>query len=217
MRGRLQPERKHLGVGRRLVGPPEGFDAGLQEFGGCVAAVTEHRAEIAVARRLAGERRGEIVARHRNREVGTQAEFAAAGGGGQIHALADVLAREVEERLGRLQDGGRNAGVAGALIGSDQRLRPRVGPFRLRVHARVHRFTKPSIAAAFSTITLRIRRCLMIALNETRGQMLGVVNEFYARPRAPLQASLWRASRLRTASTNSSSLTANCASACFLR
>jgi len=54
MRGRFEPEREHLGVGRRLVGPPEAFDAGLQEFGRRVAAVTEHRAEIAVARRLAG-------------------------------------------------------------------------------------------------------------------------------------------------------------------
>ncbi len=141
MRGGFEPEREHLGVGRRLVGPPEGFDAGLQEFGACVAAVTEHRPEIAIARRFAGERRSEIVARDRNGEVGAQAEFAAAGGGGQIHALADVFAREVEERLGRLQDGGRNAGVAGALVGGDQRLRPRIRPFRFGIHARVHRLS----------------------------------------------------------------------------
>ena len=126
MRGGFQAERQHFGVGRRLVGTAEDFDAGLQELARAVAAVTEHGTEIAIARRLAGERRGEVIARHRNGEVGAQAEFAAARRGGQVHALADVLAGEVEERLGRLQDGGRNAGIAGALIGGDQRLRPGV-------------------------------------------------------------------------------------------
>ena len=146
--GGFQPEREHLGVGRRLVGTAEGFDAGLQEFGGAVAAVTENRAEIAEAGGFAGRRRGEIVARHRNGEVGPQAEFSPAGRGGQIHALADVLARQVEERLRRLQDGGRDAGIAGALIGGDQRLRPRVGPPFVRGDARVHRFqNRPEIAA----------------------------------------------------------------------
>ena len=47
--------------------------------------------------------------------------------GGEIHAPADVLAGEIEERLGRLQDRGRDARVAGALEGGDERLRPRVG------------------------------------------------------------------------------------------
>ena len=61
----------------------------------------------------AGAAGGEIVPRHRNGEVGTQAEFLAAGVGGQIKALADVLAREVEERLGRLQDIGLGPAVAG--------------------------------------------------------------------------------------------------------
>ena len=56
MRGGFQAERQHFGIGRRLVGTAEGFDAGLQEFGRLVAAVAEHRAEIAEAGRLAGER-----------------------------------------------------------------------------------------------------------------------------------------------------------------
>ena len=139
MRGRFKPERQHLSVGRRLVGAPEALDAGLQEFGARIAAVTKHRPEIAKARGLAGERGGEIVARDGDGEVGPQAEFAAARRGGQIHALADVLAGKVEERLGRLQDGGRNAGIAGALVGSDQRLGRRVGLCLLGGHAHLHR------------------------------------------------------------------------------
>ena len=49
MRGRFEPEREHLGVGGGLVGAAERFDAGLQEFGAGVAAVTKHRPEIAVS------------------------------------------------------------------------------------------------------------------------------------------------------------------------
>ncbi len=168
MRGRLQPERQHLGVGRRLVGTSEGFDAGLQEFGRLIAAVAEYRPEIAEAGRPAGERGGEIVARNRDGEVRPQAEFAAAGRRGQIHALADVLAGEVEERLGRLQDGGRDARVARALVGGEQRLRARFGPFRLTGHARVHRLPHHQRVSGwrpFSTIVLRIRRRLPAALN----------------------------------------------------
>ena len=151
MRGGLQPERQHLGVGRGLVGAAERLDAGLQEFGRRAAAVAEDRAEIAEARRLAGGGRGEVVARHRDGQVGPQAELAAARRGGQVHALADVLAGQVEERLGRLQDGGRHAGVAGALVGGDERLRPRVGPFRFAGRARIHRpfrHRRPQFAAA---------------------------------------------------------------------
>ncbi len=44
--------------------------------------------------------------------------------GGQVHALADFLARQVEKRLGRLQDCRHGAGIAGALIGGDQRFGP---------------------------------------------------------------------------------------------
>ena len=48
--------------------------------------------------------------------------------GGEEHAAADVLAREIEERLGRLQDRGRDARIARALVMRDERLRPRIGP-----------------------------------------------------------------------------------------
>ena len=71
--------------------------------------------------------RGQIVARDRDREVGPQAEFAALRVGGEIHALADVLAGEIEERLRRLQDRGLHARIAGALVGGDERPRPQVG------------------------------------------------------------------------------------------
>ena len=126
MRGRLQPERQHLGVGRRLVGAAEGFDAGLQEFGRRVARGDGTPGRDSRSRPACRQRRGEIVARDRNGQVGPQAEFAAARRGGQVHALADVLAGQVEERLGRLQDRGRDAAIAGALIGGDQRLRAHI-------------------------------------------------------------------------------------------
>ena len=46
MRGRLQTEREHFRVGRRDIGAPERFDAGLQDFARAIAAIAEHRAEI---------------------------------------------------------------------------------------------------------------------------------------------------------------------------
>ena len=110
--GGFQRQRQHFGVGRGAVLPSEGFDAGLQEFAGLAAAIAKHRPEIAEAGRLAGAAGSEIVARHRNGEVGPQAEFLAAGVGGQVKALADVLAGEVEERFGRLQDRGLGPDVA---------------------------------------------------------------------------------------------------------
>ena len=79
---------------------------------GLAAAIAKHRPEIAEARGLAGAPGGEIIARHRNGEVGAQAELLAGGVGGQVKALADVLAGEVEERLGRLQDAGVGLDVA---------------------------------------------------------------------------------------------------------
>ncbi len=124
MRRRFQAERQHFRIGGRGVGAAERFDAGLQKFIRLLVAVTENRAEIAIARRRAGLRRGEIVARYRNGEIGPQAELVSARVERQIHALADVLAGKVEERLRWLQQSGREAGIARALIGSDQRLRP---------------------------------------------------------------------------------------------
>ena len=125
---RLQRQRQHFGIGRGAVLPAEGFDAGLQELARLAAAIAEHRAEIAEARRLAGAAGGEIVARHRNGQVRTQAQLLAAGVGRQVEALADVLAGEVEERLGRLQDGGLGLDVAGLRKRQQQGVRPGGGP-----------------------------------------------------------------------------------------
>ena len=77
--------------------------------------MAKDRTEIAEALRLAGRGRGQVVARHRDGEVGPQAQLAALRIGGEIHALADVLAGEVEERLRRLQDRRRHARIARAL------------------------------------------------------------------------------------------------------
>src|SRR4030088_392418 len=56
---------------------------------------------------------GEIIPRHWNGEIGAKAQFIAAGIGGQIKALPDVLAREIKKRLGRLQDRRFGLNVAG--------------------------------------------------------------------------------------------------------
>ena len=101
-RRRLEPERQHLGVGRRLVLPPEGFDAGLQDFGRRAFAMPKNHAQITIARDLAGRRRLQIGARNRDGEIGPQAQFAPVRIAGEKHAAADVLARQVEERLRRL-------------------------------------------------------------------------------------------------------------------
>ena len=122
--GRLAAQRQHLGVGRLAVAPAERFDAGLQELARRVAAVAEHRAEIAVADRLGQPARGDVVAAHRNGEVGPEAPVAPAGVGGEVDAPAHVLAGEVEEHVGRLQNGRRHVAVAGALELGEQSLSP---------------------------------------------------------------------------------------------
>ncbi len=132
----FEPERKHLGVGCRGVGAAERLDAGLQEFIGAVVALAEDRAEIAEAGRAAGVRRSQIVARNRDGEIGPQAQLLAAPVGGEEHALADFLARQVEERLGRLDQRRRHPPIAGARIGGDKRLRPRVGLGPSRIWSR---------------------------------------------------------------------------------
>src|SRR4051794_8280562 len=94
----FQAEREHLGVGCGAVLATEGFDAGLQKLAPVAAAIAKHRSEIAEPGRLAGYGGGKILARDRNGEVGTQAQFLAARVGGEIEAFANVLSGEVEER-----------------------------------------------------------------------------------------------------------------------
>ena len=76
-------------------------------------AMAKHRPEIAEARRLPGASRGEIIPRHRNGEIGPKTQFLAVGVGGEVKALADVLAGEIEERLGLLQNAGLGPDIAG--------------------------------------------------------------------------------------------------------
>src|SRR4030095_3546175 len=77
VQGGLKAECQHLGVGCGGVGAAESLDADLQKFGGLVAAASEDRTEIAKSARLAGRGRRQVIARHRDGEVGPQAEFAA--------------------------------------------------------------------------------------------------------------------------------------------
>ena len=75
--GGFQCQRQHFRIRRGAVLPAEGFDAGLQEFARLAAVIAKHRPEIAETCGLAGALGGEIVARHRNGEVGAQAKFLA--------------------------------------------------------------------------------------------------------------------------------------------
>ena len=152
---------------------PNDFDAGLQELGRRLAAVAKHRAEIAEARRRPRGRGGEIVARDRYGQVGPQAEFTAGRVAGQEHAAADVLARQVEERLGRLQDGRGGARVSGALEMGQQRRGARVDIPRIRAHCFVHgrrRLAGGTAPAgeAFITPGAGFRRSFCDALNAQR-------------------------------------------------
>lgn len=107
----------HLRVGGGRVGAPDRFDTGLEELVRLVGGEAEDGPEIAV---IGGARAGfggmgEVVAADRNREFRAQAEFLARGVLGHEDAPADVLAREFEERLHRLEHRRRHEAVAGAL------------------------------------------------------------------------------------------------------
>ena len=91
------------------------------------AAIAEHRAEIGEAGRLSGAGRGQIIPRHGDGEVGPQAQFLAGRIRRQVQAFADVLAGEVEERVGRLQDRRLGMDVAGLRKGLQQGIRPSGG------------------------------------------------------------------------------------------
>ena len=105
-RRRLEPERQHFGVGRRLVLAPEGFDAGLQDFGGRAFAMPKHDAQIAIARDLAGRGRFQVGARHRDGEVRAA---------GTIRGPSGSLVRNMRRRMSS-PDKSRN-GSAGCSTG----------------------------------------------------------------------------------------------------
>jgi hypothetical protein len=98
----------------------------LHEFGIGAVAAAEHWTEATKIRRLAGEVRRQIGARHRNGEIGPQTQGAAVHFAGEHHAAADVLAAQLDERLHGLQHRRRDRRIAGATIGGGERLRPRV-------------------------------------------------------------------------------------------
>ena len=96
--------------------------------------LAKDRAEIAKSLSRTGGWRSKVVHRHRNGEVRAQAQLAAVGVGGEIHALADILAGQVEERLGRLQDRGLGMNIAGLRKRLQQGVRPGDGLWRGYVH-----------------------------------------------------------------------------------
>lgn len=120
--GCLQRQREHFRIGGGAVFPAERFDARLQELAAVMRTVPEDGADIAVLRRRARQPGGEIIAADRNRIFRAQAHLASRAVAREEHAAADVLARQVEERLGRLQDGRLDAPVAGAREQRAQRL-----------------------------------------------------------------------------------------------
>ena len=87
---------------------------------------------IVVGGGLSGLAGSEIVAGHWNGQIGAQAQFLAAGVGGQIKAFADVLAGEIEKRLGRLQNRRFSPAVAGLRERQQQCVRPCGGSGRAR-------------------------------------------------------------------------------------
>ena len=103
---RLKRQRHDLGVGMVAILDPVELDAGLDELArrALGGAIAEHRSEIAVARRPLRARAGEMVPAHRNRVVGPQAQLAPGRVLDQVKPPADVLAGELQEYRGRLQD-----------------------------------------------------------------------------------------------------------------
>ena len=102
----FEGEPQHLGIRRRGVGAPDRLDAALNELVGLARHEAEDRAEIAVIGALAGPRRL-MQAADRNGEFRPQAQFGPVRVLRHEDAPPDILARQFEERLHRLQHGGR--------------------------------------------------------------------------------------------------------------
>ncbi len=80
------------------------------------AAIAKHRAEIAKSLRTPCGCRSEVIAGNGNGKIRPQAQFLAGLAGGQEHAAANILPRQVEERLGRLQNHRMRPRTAGAFV-----------------------------------------------------------------------------------------------------
>ena len=98
-------ERASAARDRRVA---EILDAGLEELVAALAALAKHLAEIGVAARRAGLG-ADVVEADGNGEFRPQAERLARLALGEKDAAAQILARHVEKRIGRLQHGDLDA------------------------------------------------------------------------------------------------------------
>src|SRR3974377_2050412 len=117
MRGGLQPKRDHLSIRRGRILSSKGFDAGLPELARTItlgSGMPKNWSEIAESLCSPGERRSQVFARDRDGQIGGKTELAAVSIDREIHALADVLARQIKKRRRRLQDCRLNPQVSGA-------------------------------------------------------------------------------------------------------
>ncbi len=99
----VERQGQDLGVGRRDVGAAEAFEPRLAALARRTGAHPENRAAIREGGRSAGRLRRQIEARRGNRILGPEAEFGAGGIRRQIEPRPDVLAAEVEEGRGIVQ------------------------------------------------------------------------------------------------------------------
>jgi len=91
----------------------ERLHAGLHEFAALARPNAKHRADVGVARLPFRRAAGEMVLRDGDGEVGTQRQFLAAVGAGQVELSAQVLACELHEHARRIDDRQVDEAVAG--------------------------------------------------------------------------------------------------------
>jgi hypothetical protein len=132
----LQRQPDHLRVGGGRVPPSDRFDPPLRELARLPVAEAEHRAAIAEGGGLAPAGR-EVVAADGDGVLGTQAPLGAVRVLGHEDAAADVLARQLDEGVGGLEDPGLDPFEPLAPEQREQRLRvPRFPHGSARSHRR---------------------------------------------------------------------------------
>ena len=122
MGGRREATGQRLGIRGCGITIAERLDTGLHELACRAPLVAKHRSEITEIRRLCRGARVQVMPRHRNRQVRPQTEVAPGRIGNKIHVSPHIFAREVEERLRRLQNRRRQPRIAGAHVGGDQQV-----------------------------------------------------------------------------------------------
>ncbi len=105
---------------RRGIRAADGFEARLHELAAFAGPHPEHRAAIAVAGGL-GAVGVQVLEADGNGVFGPQAQFRAGGVLRHEHAAADVLARQIDEDVRRLQDCRLDPRISLALEKRDQR------------------------------------------------------------------------------------------------